>query len=351
MLAPVTHILPLADLRKNRNLPIIGTLLVRSGQQVAATDVIAEANLEPAHVVIDVARALGIPPKNAGKYMTRKVGDEISKDAIIASREGLITRVVRSPHTGRLVANSLGQVLIEIKTAPFQLMAGMPGEMLSVEAELGGIVKTIGAWIQGVWGNGKIAQGKLVVLAKDANHVLSTEDLTPKVRNSILLAGHCNQRELLETAEKLPIRGLILGSMAPQLVVLASKLSYPIIVIEGFGTIKMNSFAFTLLSSNESRETAINAELFDRYADKRPEIIIPLDASGEAINPLSLDSFRSGQRIRILRAPHLGKIGTLQTIIAGMTPLPSGLRAQCAQIELEGGEKAVVPLANIEVLG
>ncbi|MEK6256597.1 MAG: hypothetical protein N2C13_04675 [Chloroflexota bacterium] len=351
MLAPVTHILALASFRRNRSLPIIGTLLVRSGQKVTATDVIAEAKLEPAHIVLDVARGLGISSKNTSKYMKRRVGDDVTKDSIVASREGLVTRSIRSPHDGRLVANSHGQVLIEIKNKPYQLMAGIPGEMLSVEAELGGIVETKGAWIQGVWGNGKINQGKLKVLATEINHVLSPDEIKPNMRGLILLAGHCNQRSILETAEEASINGLILGSMAPQLVIPASKVGYPIIVIEGFGKLAMNSAAYNLISSHDTRETVINAEIFDRYADKRPEIIIPLDASGEAINPLSMDSFRSGQRVRIIRSPHHGEIGSLITIIAGMTPLPSGLRAQCAQIELESGEKAVIPLANIEVLG
>lgn len=351
MLAPVTHILPLASIRRKRSLPIIGTLLVRAGQKVEATDVIAEAKLEPEHVVLDVARGLGVSPKNVSKHLKRSIGDQVDKDSIVASREGLFTRTVRAPQAGQVVGIGQGQVLIEINKEPYQLMAGLPGEMLSVEAELGGIVETTGTWIQGVWGNKQVNHGKLQVVSTERNNVFSSEDLKKTMRGAILLAGHCNQRTVLEDAAELPINGLILGSMAPQLVAPATHAPYPIIVIEGFGTIPMNSAAFTMLSTNDSRDVTINAESFDRYQEKRPEIIIPLKASGDAINPLSMDTFRSGQRVRILRAPYIGEVATLQNTIAGLTRLPSGLRTQCAEIELESGEKVVVPLANIEVLG
>jgi hypothetical protein len=351
MLAPVTHFIPLATIRRNRRLPVNGSLLVRAGQKVAATDVIAEATLTPEHIVLDVARGLGVAPNKAAGYIQRKIGDEITKDSIVASRAGLVSRTVRSPQAGYLVAISGGHVLIEVKNQPYQLMAGIPGEMLSVEADLGGVVETTGAWIQGVWGNGKINHGPLNVFAKEPGHILSAGEFHRNHRGSIILAGHCNHPKALEASAGLPIRGLILASMAPKLVSLAVKMPYPIIIIEGFGELEMNSAAYTLLSTNETREITINAESFNRYKDTRPEIIIPLEGSGKPPIPLSLETFNPGQRVRVLRSPHIGAIGTIETLLPGLTRLPSGLRATSANIELEGGEKMVVPLANIEVLG
>jgi hypothetical protein len=351
MLAPVTHILPLAAIRRKRMLPIKGSVLVRAGQKVAATDVIAEANLTPEHVVLDVARGLGVAPHKAAGYIQRKIGDEITKDSIVASRRGLVSRTVRSPHAGHLVAISDGQVLIEVKNQPYQLKAGLPGEILSVEAEFGGVVETAGAWIQGVWGNGKINYGLLNVFAKEPGHIFSAGEMNVNHRGSIILAGHCNQPKALEAAADVPIRGLILASMAPKLAALAIKMPYPIIIIEGFGELEMNSAAYTLLSTNATRETTINAETLNRYEDKRPEIIIPLEGSGNPPIPLSIENFKPGQTVRVLRSPHIGAIGTIQSLLPGLTRLPSGLRAPSVNIELEGGEKMVIPLATIDVLG
>ncbi len=351
MLAPITHILPLATIRRIRTLPVKGNVLVRAGQKVKPTDVIAEATLTPEHIVLDVARGLGVPTNKAAGYIQPKVGEQISADSIVASRSGLVSRVVRSSSAGRIVAISAGQVLIEVKNEPFKLRAGMPGEVSSVEADFGGVMVTTGAWIQGIWGNEKIDFGVLNVLAKEPGHVLSAGEFNINQRGTIILAGYCNQPKALERAAEIPLRGLILASLDPKLLPLAERMPYPIIIIEGFGQIEMNSTAHTLISTNETREVTINAETFDRYLATRPEIIIPLDASGEPPVPRNVDNFNPGQKVRVLRSPNISAIGAILTILPGLTPQPSGLRAQSAEIELESGEKTVVPLANFEVLG
>ena len=42
----------------------------------------------------------------------------------------------------------------------------------------------------------------------------------------------------------MPLRGLLLGSMTADLQAVAEKMSYPIILIEGFGHLPLNSAAF-----------------------------------------------------------------------------------------------------------
>ena len=84
MLAPVTHILPLATIRRKRVLPTDGKVLVRAGQNVNPTDVIAQADLNPEHVVLDVSRALGVSANQAKDYVQRDVGDEVSEGSTIA---------------------------------------------------------------------------------------------------------------------------------------------------------------------------------------------------------------------------------------------------------------------------
>jgi hypothetical protein len=66
---------------------------------------------------------------------------------------------------------------------------------------------------------------------------------------------------------------------------------------------------------------------------------------------LDIDTFTTGQRVRIVRAPYNSAVGTIIALPTGMQRFPSGLRAPAAEVELENGEKAVVPVANIEVIG
>jgi hypothetical protein len=138
--------------------------------------------------------------------------------------------------------------------------------------------------------------------------------------------------------------------MDPALVPLASKASVPIVILEGFGQIPMNATAFRLLSTNERREVAINAEGRDRFSTARPEIVIPLPASGDLSLPVEMGVFSAGQHIRVVSGPHKARTGTLVALRPGLSVLPSGIRAHAADVRLESGETTLLPLANLEVL-
>lgn len=349
MLAPVTHILPFTTIKRRRMLPVPGNVLVRAGQTVSATDVIAEANLNPEHLLIDVARGLGIPADRADRYVQCNTGDQLAEGDIIAGPLGLMRRVMRSPIDGQVILSGSGQVLIEEAGEPFQLRAGIPGEVVELVGDRGVVVEVTGALIQGVWGNGHVDFGVMVVLAKEPDQVLTPDQLDVSLRGSIALAAQCQDPEVLRSAGDLPLRGLILASMPASLMAVAAETRYPIILLEGFGNRPMNSAAFKLLSTNERREVALNAESWDRYTGSRPEIVIPLPESGYVTSPQETEVFALDRRVRVLRSPYAGEVGLI-TDFKGKVVFPGGLRAQSAEVHLESGEIATVPLANLEVL-
>ncbi len=351
MLAPVTHSIALATIRRKRLLPLRGKVLVRAGQSVEPTDVLAEADLNPEHVVLDVARGLGVPTAQAANYVTRKVGDDVSANSIVATRKGLGSRDLRATASGRIVAIGGGQLLLEVKNEPYKLLARLPGAVVQVEPDYGAIIETTGAWVQGIWGNGQVNFGLMHALANNPEHVFIPSQVDPSLRGTVLMGGYVAQREVLEACAEMQMNGLILGSMATQLIPLALRMPYPILVLEGFGQIPMNPGAFRLLSTNAQRDVTVNAEALNRFSGQRPEIIIPLPASGEPPVPLDLEQFRLEQRVHLLRAPHQGTVGRITGLPEELGIFSSGLRAPAAEVEIEGGERVLVPLANIEVLG
>ena len=76
MLAPITHVLPYTLIRRERVLHTSGKILVREGQTVSATDVIAELNQYPEHLLLDVARGLGMSADSADKQQLIPAGLE-----------------------------------------------------------------------------------------------------------------------------------------------------------------------------------------------------------------------------------------------------------------------------------
>jgi hypothetical protein len=261
----------------------------------------------------------------------------------------LARRVIRSPRSGRVVLVGSGQVLLEIQGRPFELKAALSGTVASLIPDRGVIVEATGALIQGVWGNGGIDSGLMNVLANEATHTLTADQLDVSYRGSVILAGHVASSEVIKSAAELPLRGLILSSMQPSLLPLARKVSIPILLLEGFGFHPINPVAFKLLSTNMQRDVVVNAEPWDIYAGTRPEVTIPLPSAGEVSLPKDTDYFSPGQKVRVIRAPYLGEIGTLQEL-REMASFPSGVRAGAAEVRLGNGNVAMLPLTNLDVL-
>lgn len=348
-IAPITHILPLTTVRRERILPVPGKVMVRKGQKVSASDTIAEANLSPNHQLLEVSRGLGLRAEQADEYLQVEAGTLVASGDVIAGPVGITRRVVRAPQDGRVILAGGGQALIELSSPTFELRAGIPGTVIDLIGDRGAVVETVGALVQGVWGNGRIDFGLMIVLAKNPDDLLEANQLDVSMRGSIVLGGYADQAEILKAAADMPLRGLILASMNPALIPVALNARFPILLIEGFGMQPMNSAAFKLLTTNERREAAVNAEAWDRYNNKRPEVVIPLPAASAP--PLAGDTavFAPGQQVRVLRAPYMGKIGTLVNLRSSAV-FPNGLRAAAAEVRLEDGDSAVLPLANLEVL-
>ena len=351
MQAPVIHILPLVTIRRERRLNFPGRVIAHAGQTVAAGDVIAEATFAREHALLDVAASLGISAAAADKLIECKVGDRLTQGSVIAEGRGLFPRSVRVPRDGRVVAVGGGQVMLEVNLANQELKAGLPGTVIEVFDGRGALIQARGALVQGVWGNGRMDTGVMLSLMEKPDDVLTTAKLDVSLRGSIILGGYCREAEVLKTAAELPLRGLVLSSLSPAILPLAAQMRYPIVVTDGIGAQAMNPAAFKLLNTNAKREATLLAEGFDRYAGTRPEIFIPLPVAQDTSEPEDLVAFAPGQQVLLRRAPHTGSLATIVNLRQGMVQVESGLRAPAAEVRLENGEQALVPLANLEVVG
>ena len=234
MNASVRHILPLTTIRRERVLPVPGKVVVRKGQKVGATDVVAEARLNPEHLLLDVARGLKLSEEKADQAIQCKPGEKVAEGDVLAGPVGLAKRVVRATKNGRVILTGGGQILLEVENQPYEMKASIPGTIIELLEGRGAIVEATGALVQGVWGNGRIDFGLLHVLAISPDDVFTPDRLDVSLRGSIVLAGHCNSIEILKSASELPLRGMIFASIDIAIVSTAAKMRLPIVVIEGF---------------------------------------------------------------------------------------------------------------------
>jgi hypothetical protein len=351
MLAPVLHILSLTTIVRERVLPVAGKVNVSVNQRVNPTDVVAEANFAREHVLLDVARIFGVTAAAADKMIKVKEGDRLTEGALVAGNGRFLSRSIRAPRAGRVMVAGGGQVLMEVGDARISLRAGLPGVVTQLIPERGAVIRTVGALIQGVWGNGRIENGVMTSLLEKEDDVLTADRLDVSLRGSVILGGHVRDLETLRTAAEMPVRGLIVSSLHASLLQPAMQMRYPILVLDGFGAMPMNSAAFKLLTSNEKNEVTVNAEFPDRYSGGRPEAIIPLQVTSEPDEPEDFVLFSVGQKVRMRRSPQAGMIGAITSLPEGLSRLPSGLRAPAAEVKLENGEAVLVPLVNLEVVG
>jgi len=349
MLAPVTHILSYTSIRRERLLPVPGRVLVRKGQIISATDVIAEGNLNPKHLILDIVRGLGLPIEKAEGQIHCQVGSNIIAGDVLAGPVGLTRRVVRTPVNGQVALIHDGRIFIQIEGQDFQLQAGLPGEVQELIPDRGVIIQATGALLQGVWGNGQIQTGSLRLRISSPEQELDAEMLDDAVRECVIVGGFCRDDKVISDATKLPVRGMVLASIPVDLISQAIKAPFPLIVVEGFGKRAMNSVAFDLLAKYENQEVSVNAETWDRYRGVRPEMVIPLTTATIPPGPCETTTFTPGQTVRITQLLEVGRIGSLVSLV-GLVSLPDGQRAQAAKIRLDAETEIMVPLSNLEVI-
>jgi hypothetical protein len=350
MQASITHYIPAAAIQRERIMPAGGRIVARRGQQVNATDVVAEAMLRPEHLLLDIARGLGLTPNDADHYIQRRAGDEVGEGDVIAGPVGIGRRVIRTPRSGTVVVAGGGQVLLELEGEFTELLAGYPGIIADIIGDRGVLIEATGSLLQGVWGNSRINYGLLNLLARTPEDEINTGMMDVSLRGSVVMGAYCGDDKVLQAGEELPIRGMILGSMDSSLIPVTRGVSYPIVVLEGFGRLPMNQDAFNILVSGSRREAALIADPWNRITNTRPEVIIALPEGVRSEIPIESIPFTVGQTVRVVSPPYKSMVGTLINLQPSFSVLPSGLRAETAGVRFANGDIVQVPMANLEVL-
>ncbi len=350
MFADVMRLASVMDIQRTRRLSVTGRVLVSEGDQVHPEDVIAEAAISSGMIVIDLSLALGLPPEEAEACIVRELGDELEEGDVVAQCDGTISRLVRAPADGLLVDIREGRATLAAGETLIQVKAGMLGRISEVIPEYGAMIQTQGSLVQGVWGNGKVGEGILNLLAGYQEGSLDAAALEEVENGQLLAGGVCLHAAVLEACVEKGCAGMILNRLAPELVPLAKDLPMPVIVLGGFGRGLADKRTLDILTAGSGKTACVNASGPDLFTGQRPETIIP-EVEGEPEDGSGFQGVITvGQDVRILSGEYIGRVGTVAAFAKSPVRFESGLELLSAVIQLEDRESVSVPLQNLMIL-
>lgn len=357
-------------IRRRRQLPLLGKVLVQVGDRVQANQPVARAELPGKVYPLNLANQLGVAPDEIKEYLVKKEGESVRKDEILAENKPLIKwfkTEIRSPVTGTVESLSTvtGQVLLREPPRILDVLAYVDGSIVEVQPRQGVIVETACTLIQGIFGIGGETWGTLVVAAKSPDDVVTPNRLTPDMRGTIVVGGSFLPAETLAKAKELGLAGLVVGGIHDKdlrallgydlgvAITGTEQVGFTLILTEGFGTIPMAQKTFALLSAHVGEKSSISGATQIRAGVIRPEIIIPKRAGAlsrtGAAGP-QREGIRIGDPVRIIRDPLFGKIGQVSALPSDLQKIPTESEVRVLEVKFPDGQVAVIPRANIEVI-
>ena len=226
----------------------------------------------------------------------------------------------------------------------------------------GVIVEAEAALVQGIFGLSGEVHAPLTLVAERPDQTLRPADIHPSHDGKIIIGGGRITLDAMRHAIELGVAGVVVGGFAYQdvkellgydvgvAVTGNEPIATTLIITEGFGDIAMAKATYELLAANDDKAASINGATQIRAGVIRPEVVIPhgtLAAEVPAHVSLGLEV---GAPVRCIRAPYFGRIGKVSDLPVELQVMPSESKVRVLQVAFEGGETAIVPRANVEVI-
>lgn len=356
-------------LGKPRRLPLPGRIMVKVGDRVRATDIVAATELPGTVVTVNVAREMNCQPNEVPGFMVKRLGDPVANGDIIAESRsffGLFHSYVKAPAQGTVesISEITGQVLLRGKPTPVQLEAYVDGTVTEVLGDEGVVVETQGALLQGIFGLGGETYGELKLLCQSPSEPLQASAIDASCAGKVIVGGSHASLEALRAAIAAGARAVVVGGVKDSdvdellgyhlgvAVTGNEQLGLTLVVTEGFGTIPMAQRSFALLSAREGRPTSVSGATQIRAGVIRPEVIIAAPETEVRPAPAEHEAgmINIGSPIRLIREPHFGRLATVAGLPEEPQQIETEAKVRVLAATLENGEKITVPRANVELI-
>jgi hypothetical protein len=363
------------QIRKRRNLPLPGDVIVKKGDMVRSDDIVARTNLPGKVHSVNVVNRLAILPNDLRKNMLKKEGDSVVKNEPIAETSPFIKMfksICLSPITGVIesISDITGQVLLREPPKPVQISAYIDGKVVEVLENEGVVIETNATFIQGIFGIGGETTGELQIIVNSPEDIVKPEDIKEVHRGKIIAGGSIIYSDAIKKALDTGVRGIVVGGIRDKeinellgydlgvAITGSEDINITIIITEGFGQIKMAQKTFEILKHREGSVASINGATQIRAGVVRPEVIIPYneedssEMSSESMPSRSEESagISIGDPVRIIRNPNFGMLGKVKALPSELQAIETEAMARVLEVEFPGGKTAIVPRANIEAI-
>ena len=319
--------------------------------------------------MVNVANQLNVDASDVKEVMVSRIGSKVSKDELIAETKGLFgffKSSVNSPVSGTIesISDLTGQVVIREAPLPVDVDAYIEGVIDDVIEKEGVVIRSQGAFIQGIFGIGGESRGEIKVLTQDRGSEISVEMISAEHKGLILVGGNFISLEAYKKALDCKVAGIvvggfnyfdldeILGYTLGVAITGSEDLITSLIVTEGYGKIQMGQQTFDLLKNNVGKLASINGATQIRAGVIRPEIIIPINTSNDdesTIDSNKTGGMTEGSTVRVIRSPNFGRIGMVKELPAELRQMESETMVRIAIVDIDG-KNFEIPRSNLEVV-
>ena len=366
---PGLKVTAFATVRRERKLPLAGTVLVKVGDTVGAETIVARTELPGNVQTVNIANVLGVLPEDIQEVLTKPVGSPVAKGETFAESRsffGLFRSKCASPIDGTLenVSTVTGQALLREAPIPVEVDAYVDGVVVEVYPGQGVTVETRGSFIQGIFGIGGETSGPLRVLASSPSETLTEAKITEAHRGCVIVGGAHVTTPTLRHAVRLGVKAVVIGGFDDQdlreflgydlgvAITGSEEKGITLVVTEGFGEIPMAARTFELLRECEGRKVSVSGATQIRAGVLRPEIIAPrleraTDAAGDGKPEGGLEV---GSQIRVIRQPYFGRLGKVTALPPELVALETEAKVRVLEVDFGNGSRAMLPRANVEMI-
>lgn len=353
---------------RRRMLPLPGTIVVAIGDRVRSDQVVARAELPGKVFPLNLANQLSVTPGELKEYLTKREGDGVEKDEILAENKPLIKwfkTEIRSPVAGTIesISSVTGQVLLREPPRVLELLAYVDGTITDIIPQQGVVVETTCSLVQGIFGIGGETSGEIAMAVKTPEEPLAPSHLTAAMKGKVVVGGSFLSAEAMKQAKAAGVAGVVVGGIHDEdlrallgydlgvAITGTEQVGFTLILTEGFGTIPMAAKTFKLLSAHAGRKASISGATQIRAGVIRPEIIIPQgDGQTKGATSLQREGIRVGDPVRIIRDPMFGRIGEVSALPSELATIPTESEVRVLEVKFSDGKTVVIPRTNIEVI-